>query len=343
MKTKMTTTMTKRLARAVLIAGLALPATALLPASAPFAISEARAASPATKAETLAEFRAVLANYGTFGTHEKYDEIWVPTVTPQGWHPYPPCQWVYTKDGWYFNDDTPWGSIVHHYGRWSHDEKIGWFWVPDEDWSPGWVVWRKSDKWVGWAPMPPEQDAQLVSSAEFNNDKLWIFMEAQKFFNGGCGTIVQGPQVSQVFYETQYVTLFDLPPGLLVEVIFVPKWKIKVITKFLIVEKVCPPSNNPQKPPQALRRSDLSPPVRLDNPKPTKPRLSIDLPPRRGVFSKPEIAIKGGATNGRGGSGGATLKPTIGLVHPSGQKPTILNRFHPNLATNGQHGRNTVR
>jgi hypothetical protein len=149
--------------------------------------------------------------------------------------------------------------------------------------------------------------------------------------------------VSQVFYETQYVTLFDLPPGLLVEVIFVPKWKIKVITKFLIVEKVCPPSNNPQKPPQALRRSDLSPPVRLDDPKPTKPRLNIDLPPRRGVFSKPEIAIKGGATNGRGGSGGATLKPMIGLVHPSGQKPTILNRFHPNLATNGQQGRNSVR
>ena len=36
----MTTALTKRLARAVLIAGLALPVTTLLPANAPFAISK---------------------------------------------------------------------------------------------------------------------------------------------------------------------------------------------------------------------------------------------------------------------------------------------------------------
>jgi len=151
---------------------------------------------------------------------------------------------VRNKEGWYFNDDTPWGSIVHHYGRWSHDEKIGWFWVGDEDWSPGWVVWRKSDKWVGWAPMPPEQDAQLVSSTEFNNDKFWIFMDAQKFYKGGCGTTVQA---SQVLYQTQYVSLFDLPPGLLVEVVFVPHWTIKVIIKIktVFIDRICPPTSIP--------------------------------------------------------------------------------------------------
>jgi hypothetical protein len=47
----MTTAMTKRLARAVLIAGLALPAMMLLPANAPFAITK-----PHAEATTMAEF-----------------------------------------------------------------------------------------------------------------------------------------------------------------------------------------------------------------------------------------------------------------------------------------------
>ena len=164
----MTTAMTKRLARAVLIAGLALPATALLPAVAPFAISKAYAAGPST----VAEFKSVLANYGKWGMHDKFGEIWIPTVTPPSWHPYPACQWVYTKQGWYFDDSTPWGSIVHHYGRWENDEQVGWFWIPDADWSPGWVAWRQSDQWVGWAPLPAQQDMQIVNTPAFDNDKL---------------------------------------------------------------------------------------------------------------------------------------------------------------------------
>jgi hypothetical protein len=86
----MTIALTKRLARAVLIAGLALPMTTLLPVSAPFAITKAHAAGPTT----VAEFKPILANYGKWGTHDKYGDIWVPTVTPPGWHPYPACQWA---------------------------------------------------------------------------------------------------------------------------------------------------------------------------------------------------------------------------------------------------------
>src|SRR5690348_4664191 len=65
------------------------------------------------------QVRSVLTQYGRFVQHEKYGEVWVPTVTPQGWHPYPPCNWINTKQyGWYYDDKTPWGQIVHHYGRW---------------------------------------------------------------------------------------------------------------------------------------------------------------------------------------------------------------------------------
>ena len=91
---------------------------------------------------------------------------------------------------------------------------------------------------VAGAPMPPEQDAHLIASRDFNNDKFWTFMEAKKFFNGGCGTTVRA---TQVIHLTKHVTIFNLPPGLLVEVIFVPKWKIKVIIKLvtIVVDHVC--------------------------------------------------------------------------------------------------------
>src|SRR5215207_5588796 len=55
------------------------------------------------------EFRGVLTQYGRFVQHAKYGEVWLPTVTPQGWRPYPPCNWVNTrKYGWYYDDKTPW-------------------------------------------------------------------------------------------------------------------------------------------------------------------------------------------------------------------------------------------
>ena len=73
------------------------------------------------------QVRATLSQYGRFVQHQKYGEVWVPTVTPQGWHPYPPCNWVNTKQyGWYYDDKTPWGQIVHHYGRWAYDAQMGW-------------------------------------------------------------------------------------------------------------------------------------------------------------------------------------------------------------------------
>src|SRR5262247_2663864 len=162
--------MTRNLLRAALLAALAMPATALLPAALPIAATQAHAA------DLLPEHRSVLEQYGTFQTHGKYGEVWVPTVTPQGWHPYAPCNWVKTKKyGWYYDDKTPWGQIVHHYGRWFYDQQIGWAWDPGAAFSPGWVVWRTSPEWTGWAPMPPDQAFQNMSADQFNNSEQWIF------------------------------------------------------------------------------------------------------------------------------------------------------------------------
>src|SRR5207237_4897638 len=29
-------------------------------------------------------------------------------------------------------------------------------WLPGTTWGPGWVAWRSSPDWVGWAPLPPD-------------------------------------------------------------------------------------------------------------------------------------------------------------------------------------------
>jgi hypothetical protein len=73
---------------------------------------------------------------------------------------------------------------------------------------------------------------------------------------------------SQVFNQTQYVTIFDLPPGLLVEIVFVPKWKVKVITKFvtIIIDRICPPIPRPIPDPKPPRYH----PWPTFNPSPTK-------------------------------------------------------------------------
>lgn len=221
------------MSRAALALATGLAFTLFAPIMAP----EASGLAPAAKAQQPqpSQFQAILADYGTFQAHEKYGEVWVParTTVPEGWHPYPACNWVHSKDlGWYFNDKTAWSKIVHHYGRWAHDKTLGWVWVKGEEFSPGWVVWRTSDKWVGWAPMPPEQDIKEISATEFNSDKHWTFMDAKTFGRScdGGTTYVSQPSASYpvFFTETKLVTevrfvhgisVFVLPPPLIINIV----------------------------------------------------------------------------------------------------------------------------
>jgi len=164
--------------------------------------------------------RNTLSRYGRFMQHQKYGEVWVPTVTPQGWHPYPPCNWVNTKQyGWYYDDKTPWGQIVHHYGRWAYDAQMGWIWTPGSEFSPAWVVWRTSPEWVGWAPMLPDEDVQKIAAADFNNAGYWIFVETAKFAQGCNGSIAPPSQVPVLLKQTTYVTDIQLVGGIVVFVL----------------------------------------------------------------------------------------------------------------------------
>lgn len=194
--------------------------------AAPLAVSGVTLLVPgaayAKSAPTIEEMKRTLADYGQFITHEKYGDVWKPTVTPRGWHPYPACDWVYTKDyGWYFSDKTVWGAIVHHYGRWFHDETDGWLWVPGAEFSPGWVVWRTSEQWVGWAPTPPDAEMTPAKMEAFNDDKLWTFMDAKKF-GSTCEPGATVVNYGDVWKSTTYVTDIRFVNG--VSVFVLPTW-----------------------------------------------------------------------------------------------------------------------
>jgi uncharacterized protein DUF6600 len=166
------------------------------------------------------EFRGVLSQYGRFVQHDRFGEVWVPTVTPEGWHPYAPCHWVKTrKYGWYYDDKTPWGQIVHHYGRWFYDQQIGWAWDPGSAFSPGWVVWRTSPEWTGWAPMPPDQAFQNMSADQFNNSEQWIFVETAKFAVGCDAKVAPPQQVPVLLRTTKYITALQVVDGIAVIVL----------------------------------------------------------------------------------------------------------------------------
>ncbi len=127
-------------------------------------------------AQVSDEFQQALAPYGQWRQHPRWGDVWVPDQRPRGWRPYSVGHWVYTDDwGWYWisdDDEADWGWVTYHYGRWNHD-RGSWFWVPGKDWSPAWVDWRRGDRYVGWAPLPPDDVV-----GEYNNDPTyWTFVE----------------------------------------------------------------------------------------------------------------------------------------------------------------------
>lgn len=94
--------------------------------------------------------------YGNWREVGDYGYVWQPRNVDDNWRPYSDGRWVYTDAGWTWDSDEPFGWAVYHYGRWANVNGIGWIWVPGTEWGPGWVSWRHSPRYTGWAPLPPE-------------------------------------------------------------------------------------------------------------------------------------------------------------------------------------------
>jgi hypothetical protein len=97
-----------------------------------------------------------LEPYGEWMDVADYGYVWHPRDAGDDWRPYTDGRWAYTDAGWTWVSDEPYGWAVYHYGRWANLDRVGWVWVPGTEWGPAWVSWRKSERHVGWAPLPPE-------------------------------------------------------------------------------------------------------------------------------------------------------------------------------------------
>jgi len=97
-----------------------------------------------------------LLPYGEWCEVDGYGYVWHPTGVDEEWEPYTDGYWAYTDAGWTWVSYEDWGAITYHYGRWTKIDDYGWCWVPDYEWGPAWVAWRKSEDYIGWAPLPPE-------------------------------------------------------------------------------------------------------------------------------------------------------------------------------------------
>src|SRR5437588_694613 len=124
----------------------------------PEPVTRARAVSGAGPTSGYSTFYAKLEPHGAWLETADYGYVWQPreAESSRSWRPYTNGRWVYTDAGWTWISEEPFGWATYHYGRWTRLRGIGWVWVPGQQWAPAWVSWRKSNDYVGWAPLPPE-------------------------------------------------------------------------------------------------------------------------------------------------------------------------------------------
>jgi hypothetical protein len=142
------------------------------------------------------EFRDSLSAYGRWSDDPRWGAVWIPAGVSADWRPYEFGHWVYTEEwGWYWVSDEEWGWLTYHYGRWLWDPDAGWFWIPDDEWGPAWVIWRRGDDIVGWAPMPPDDVVVDDNLAPH----FWNFVYAADLVAPSLATVVLPAAQALVF------------------------------------------------------------------------------------------------------------------------------------------------
>ncbi len=117
----------------------------------------ARQANQERQERTMGLFYTALEPHGEWLEVGQYGYVWQPNAASNPrWRPYTEGRWVFSEYGWTWKSNEPFGWAAYHYGRWARLRGIGWVWVPGTEWGPAWVSWRRSDRYLGWAPLPPE-------------------------------------------------------------------------------------------------------------------------------------------------------------------------------------------
>ena len=165
---------------------------------------------------SIGGFYRELAPYGRWVSC-RYGRCWVPRRVSRRWQPYSRGRWVYTDYGWTWVSRDPWGGTPYHYGTWTYIRGYGWAWVPGTVWAPAWVTWNYSDRYVGWAPLPPSfacgergySGRPVVLSAT-----QYVFVPTNRFVDTEVDSIwLPITQNPAVFRETRPVTSFAVSDG----------------------------------------------------------------------------------------------------------------------------------
>jgi Family of unknown function (DUF6600) len=114
-------------------------------------------------------FFNTLAPYGNWVPVDGYGYGWYPSQVDSGWQPYSDGQWAWSNQGWTWISYEPWGWATYHYGRWIFDPNYGWLWIPGTVWAPAWVSWYQAPGYVGWSPLPPDNNFFLEIGISFVN------------------------------------------------------------------------------------------------------------------------------------------------------------------------------
>jgi hypothetical protein len=125
---------------------------------------------------TFDEFRgdSALTWNGEWIDTPEYGTVWRPTRISSDWQPYTYGRWVWTREGWAWASDEPFGWAVYHYGRWAWSPAAGWMWVPGRVWAPAWVTWRWSDGYAAWCPMG-------VRDSYVEQPAVWVVVPTRTF------------------------------------------------------------------------------------------------------------------------------------------------------------------
>jgi hypothetical protein len=168
----------------------------------------------AASEESVDLFYNALQPQGDWMEVADYGYVWHPNGVSEDWRPYTDGHWVYTDAGWTFVSDEPWGWATYHYGRWVQLADVGWSWVPDTEWAPAWVSWRRSDKYVGWAPLPPEAHfrkdvgfEKWVDSYYDIGPESYTFVEKRRLGSPHLRTVIVQPKENvTIIRETTNIT-----------------------------------------------------------------------------------------------------------------------------------------
>jgi hypothetical protein len=186
-------------------------------------LSPAAAQAQSTRVETTTTsqvsvdgFFDRLQPYGELVRIDTLGEVWKPADVPADWKPYSNGQWIYNEQvGWYFESDDPWAEITYHYGRWYDDPDQGWVWVAGTEWAPAWVEWRRSDRYVGWRPLPPDNAPRrttrrttttVTQTSAPEETETWVFVPADRIVGEPISRVrIQQDELVRVYRETEVI------------------------------------------------------------------------------------------------------------------------------------------